>query len=169
MEKEIIVKPSFTFKDYFKANLYIYLTRPAFIIISVVVFLIILVNVTNIFSNEVNLKDIFTSSFVFILLYPLLIIYSIYRHTKRIFKNPRLNENLSIHFNENYMEEVGDSFNMKFFWKDLKKITEKKDWFLIYLEKNSAKVLNKSDLKNNQYNELKQLFNSIDIKKSLKS
>lgn len=67
------------------------------------------------------------------------------------------------------MEEVGDSFNMKFFWKDLKKITEKKDWFLIYLEKNSAKVLNKSDLKNNQYNELKQLFNSIDIKKSLKS
>lgn len=67
------------------------------------------------------------------------------------------------------MEEIGDTFNIKFFWKDLKKITEKSNSFYIYTEKNTAKVLLKSDLKDNQYNELKQLFNSIDIKKSLKS
>ena len=37
------------------------------------------------------------------------------------------------------------------------------------MAKNDIKIIRKADLKDNQYNELKELFNSIDIKKSLKS
>jgi hypothetical protein len=48
-------------------------------------------------------------------------------------------------------------------------IKETKSWLLIYVQKNSAFPIIKSELKNNEYNELKELFNSIDIKKSLKS
>ena len=57
---------------------------------------------------------------------------------------------------------------MKYFWKDIFKIEEKNDWFLIYITKDMAKVIRKADLKDNQYNELKELFNSLNIKKSLK-
>jgi hypothetical protein len=41
-------------------------------------------------------------------------------------------------------------------------------WFLIYIDKKHAKVIRKADLKDNQYNELKELFSSLPIKKSLK-
>jgi len=57
---------------------------------------------------------------------------------------------------------------MKYFWKDIFKIVEKNDWFLIYITKNMAKVIRKADLKDNQYKELKELFGSLNIKKSLK-
>ncbi|WP_396155960.1 YcxB family protein [Flavobacterium sp.] len=45
---------------------------------------------------------------------------------------------------------------------------ETKKWFLIYQKKNTALPIIKTDLKDNQYNEIKELFNSINIKKSLK-
>ena len=56
----------------------------------------------------------------------------------------------------------------EFLYPQLKKVVEKKEWFLIYIEKNTAKVIRKADIKDNQYNELKELFNSLNIKKSLK-
>lgn len=168
MEKEIIIKPNFVFKDYFKVYLYLYWNRPFFKIISTVVLLIIIFNVLTSLKNDFELNELFNSSFIFILSFPLIIIYSVYRYTKKVLASPKLKENISISFNENYMEDIGESFKMKYYWKDIKKIVEKKDWFLIYVEKNLAKVIRKEDLKDYQYKELKQLFNSIDIKKSLK-
>ncbi len=169
MEKEIIIKPSFLFKDYFKVNLYEYWNRPSFKIISIAISITIILNIINFSLHETSLEEIFSSSFLFILLYPLAIIFSVYRYTKKILSSPKLKEKISISFNSNYLEDMGESFNMKYYWKDLKKIIEKKEWFLIYVEKNCPKVIRKADLKDNQYNELKQLFNSLDIKKSLKS
>ena len=67
-----------------------------------------------------------------------------------------------------YIENYIKSFDIKYFWKDIVKLEEKNDLFLIYVKKNQAKFIKKSDLKNNQYNELKALFNSLNIKKSLK-
>jgi len=51
-------------------------------------------------------------------------------------------------------------------WKESFQIKETDKWFLLYLNKTSALPIIKEDLKDNQYNELKQLFNSLDIKKS---
>ena len=169
MEKKIIVKPSFVFKDYFKAYLYLQSRKTSFIIVSIAISIIIILNLINFYLNDISAEEIFSSSFIFILFFPILIIFSVYRYTKKILSNPKLEENITIHFNKDYIEDVGESFNMKYYWKDLKKITEKSDWFLIYVEKNFAKIIRKADLKENQYNELKELFNSIDIKKSLKN
>jgi hypothetical protein len=104
---------------------------------------------------------------VFILL-PLMILFSIYKLTQTRLSNVKLKENIFIKFNTQYLENVGDSFNMKYFWKDIFKIVERKEWFLIYIDKKCAKVIRKADLKYNQYNELKELFSSLHIKKSLK-
>ena len=169
MEKEIVIKPNFIFKDYFKVNLYEYWNRPSFKIVSIAISIIIILNIINFSINEISLEEIFSSSFLFILFYPLIVIFSVYRYTKKILSSPKLKENISISFNSNYLEDVGESFNMKYYWKDLKKIIEKKEWFLIYVENNCPKVIRKADLKDNQYSDLKNLFNSINIKKSLKS
>ncbi|WP_394759347.1 YcxB family protein [Flavobacterium sp.] len=104
---------------------------------------------------------------IFILL-PIVVLFSTFSITKTRLSNIKLKENIFIKFNNEYIEDVGESFNMKYYWKDIYKLVEKNDWFLIYIDKKCAKVIRKDDLKDNQYNELKELFNSLNIKKSLK-
>ncbi|MFH6950977.1 YcxB family protein [Flavobacterium sp. FlaQc-51] len=102
---------------------------------------------------------------VWIIVY-FLIMYSI---KKNILKNKKNLEPQKITFTKDFFIQEGQSFKIENLWKECFQIKETKDWFLIYLNKNSALPIIKENLKDNQYNELKQLFNSIAIKKSLKS
>lgn len=88
---------------------------------------------------------------------------------KNLLKNKKNLETQKIIFSKNSYIQEGETFKVENFWNELYQIKETKLWFLIYIQKNSALPIIKEDLKDNQYNELKQLFNSIDIKKSLKS
>ncbi|WP_460573999.1 YcxB family protein [Flavobacterium koreense] len=112
--------------------------------------------------------ELFSASYLFLLLFPIALIFAIYRFTKKTLSNIKLKENINIKFNSESFEDIGETFNMKYFWKDIFKIVEKRDWFLIYITNDVAKVIRKADLKDNQYNELKELFGSLNIKKSLK-
>jgi len=88
---------------------------------------------------------------------------------KNLLKNKRNLETQKITFNKSSYIQEGETFKIENFWNEMFQIKETKSWLLIYVQKNSAFPIIKSDLKDDQYNELKQLFNSIDIKKSLKS
>jgi hypothetical protein len=79
-----------------------------------------------------------------------------------------LKEDIIIRFKKEYFEETGQTFSVKYSWSEIFKIIEKKEWFLIFLEKNKALPIIKTDLKDNQYIEIKELFNSLNVKKSLK-
>ena len=169
MDKEIVIKPNYVFKDYFKIYLSIYFDKLSNKIISLFIVLIILFNLYNVSNNNIELADVFSGTFIFLLLYPFIILFIKYKQTKIILSNPKLKEAVFIKINSNGYEILGDSFHIKFNWKEINKIIEKDNCFLIYMAKNDIKIIRKADLKNNQYNELKELFNSIDMKKSLKS
>ncbi|VXB06548.1 conserved hypothetical protein [Flavobacterium sp. 9AF] len=168
MEKEIIIKPSFDVKSTFKASMNVFFGS------KLIVFLAIFIAI-NIFSIHgtlsMGVKDIF-SAIAPIFIIPLLIIiylFVAYRNSKKqIQDNPRIKENIIYTLNSEYFEEKGDSFEVKHFWKNIKKVVEKNDLFLIYIGNNRANFIRKVDLKENQYNELKELLNSLNIKKSLK-
>ena len=87
---------------------------------------------------------------------------------KTILSNKRNFELQKITFTDNSYVQEGETFKVESFWNETFQIKETKDWFLIYPKKNSALPIIKSDLKDNEYNELKALFNSLDVKKSLK-
>lgn len=87
---------------------------------------------------------------------------------KNILTNKRNFELQKITFTTKSFIQQGETFKIENFWDEAYQIKETKDWFLIYLKKNSALPIIKTDLKDNQYNELKELFNSLNIKKSLK-
>ena len=73
-----------------------------------------------------------------------IMIYFVYYSTKRMINNnPRLNENIQYVINSEYISEKGDSFEMKHFWKDIVKIEEKDNWYLIYIQKIRALVIRK--------------------------
>jgi hypothetical protein len=126
----------------------------------------------NIFGSALLDKfDIFSllQTIIILVFFLFLFIFSIYRNTqKKILENPRLKENIIYTINKEYFQEKGDSFEVKHFWKNVFKVVEKEEFFLIYISKNKANFIKKSDLKDNQYNELKELFSSLNIKKSLK-
>jgi hypothetical protein len=167
MEKEIVIKPHFVFKDYFKVYLYLFFGKMIFKLIFIFYFILILTFIYDYGIRSLNLIELASSSYL-LLIFPIALIFAIYRYTKKTLSNKKLKEKITIRFNIEYLEDVGETFNMKYFWKDIFKLVEKKEWFLIYVTKDVAKVIRKADLKDNQYNELKELFNSLNIKKSLK-
>jgi amino acid permease len=167
MEKEIIIKPTFDIKSSFKATLQVLLGSKLILLI----ILILMVIFNNIFVNFNNIEISLIETITSILVIPLFLsffIFSIFRKTKKsILENPRLKENIIYIINNKSFQEKGDSFDLKYFWENIKKIVEEKDFFLIYVAKNNAIVIKKTDLKDNQYIELKELFNSLNIKKKL--
>ncbi|TPG35376.1 YcxB family protein [Flavobacterium pectinovorum] len=173
MEKEILVKNNFSAKTYTKAILSVMFPKPI-IWFCIIAFSLLLINGVRIIINETS-KDNFSfdnlfRSEILILFFPLVLFLILRRNIAIKFnEDPKNKENIYHIFNYDFFQVKGDSFDTKYFWKDLLKIKEVKDYFIVFIKKNHFLILNKADLKNNQYNELKQLFNSIDIKKSLKS
>ena len=98
-----------------------------------------------------------------------LIIFSAIRGTKRkVLANPKITEKQILTFTQDSFQQKGETYQIEYFWKDLYKIKETKKWFFIYINKASAIVLVKNKLTDNQYNELKSLFDSLIIQKDIK-
>ena len=170
MENDIIIKPSFIFKDYFKVSLYMLIRKPFIVIVISLITLIFAFNFLVLLTSydaETTFNN-FKPFYIYSILFPSLLVFSIYRATKKSMENPKLKEDIKIHITKEYYEEIGQTFSIKYSWSEIFKITERKDWFLIFIEKNKTKIILKADLKDNQYNELKALFNSLPIKKRLK-
>lgn len=172
MDKEIVIKNNFNIKLYTKAALNVLI--PAWLIwastamYSILFIYDIKLIVNEISSNQFKIDNLMRTE-IFALFFPLFLYFIFSRSVKTKFKEDPKNKETIYHIlNNDYFEVKGDSFGTKYFWKDLFKIEEVKSFFLVFMTKNTFLVINKSDLKDNQYNELKELFNSIDIKKSLK-
>ena len=167
MEKEIVIKPKYELKEYFKVNLYLAFSTLPYKIFSFFIIIMFLLMLANILLGTIN-ELLFEPVHLIFILYPLIAIYLIYLRTKKSLQNPKLKETVTIKFNNSFFEEIGETYNIKYNWKEIYNIKETNKWFLIFIQKKQAKVIIKSDLKDNQYNELKELLSSLNIKKSLK-
>ena len=167
MEREIRIKPKYKLKEYFKVNLYLAFSTFTYKVFSIFILVMLIVMLVNILLVNTN-KILFEPVHLIIFLYPLIALYLIYFRTKKSLQNPKLKEAIKMKFNDSFFEEIGESYNIKYNWKELYKIKETNKWFLIFIQKKQAKVIIKSDLEDNQYNELKELLSSLNIKKSLK-
>lgn len=173
MEKEIVIEYKPNVDVLVKVSKYL-LSRMGFVKFIIFIFFFVLLQniILSTTQSETNIKwDIFD-------LLPfgmvILIWFGIYFLTinnikKNILKNKKNLEFQKITFTKDSFTQEAESFRIENPWKECFQIKETDKWILIYLTKTSALPIIKSDLKDDQYNELKQLFNSIDIKKSLKS
>ena len=173
MNQEIIIRPTFDIKSSLKGLAYILLKPRLLVLYFFVAFVFIfnfLDSTLNIFGiYDVNSKRQFPVGLLLIVVLPIFFYFLSYRSIKKqLDSNPRYKEQILYILNNEFIEEKGDSFAVKHFWKNLYEIVEKKNMFLIFTSKNRAILIKKSDLKQNQYQELKYLFNSLEIKKKLK-
>ena len=168
MEQEIVIKPNYVFWDYFKINLYIIVNKISYYILIPISAIIIFLNIYWIVIGEKNVIEMFEFPFLVFLLLPFVIFLSVYRITKFSLSNKKLSEEINIIINQQFIDYKGETFNIKYNWTDFLKFKETKNWFLFYFNKRQAQVIRKKDLNENQLIELKELFNSLKIKKSLK-
>lgn len=166
MENQIVIKPSFDTKSIFRASLIMGPGKRLGLYIGIL-FVVVLFNTYN--TNDTSNPYFWIILFLALVLLVGMVIFRIYRESKKVITdNPKVKEDITYTLNSEYFHEKGESFEIKYFWKDVFKIEEKKDFFLIYIRKNVAKIIKKTDLKDNQYNEIKVLLNSLHINKSLK-
>lgn len=168
MEKDIIIKPKFELNEYFKANLYLAFSSSSykilFAILTFAFFSTIIIN----FCVNTNTSLTFEYIYLFFFIYPIIIILSIYNRTKLSLKNKKLKESIIYKLNKISFEEIGETFNIKYNWEEIFKVKETNKWFIIYIQKRIAKIIIKKNLTTQETIDLKELFNSINIKKSLK-
>jgi len=173
MNQEIIIRPTFDIKSSLKGLAYI-LLKPKLLVVS---FFVAFVFIFNFLDSTLNIFGIYDADserqfpvgLVLIAILPFFFYFLSYRSIKKqLDSNPRYKEEILYILNNEFIEEKGDSFAVKHFWKNLYQIVEKKNMFLIFTLKNRAILIKKSDLKQNQYQELRKLFNSLDIKKKIK-
>ena len=132
MEKEIIINPKYELKEYFKVNLYLAfstLTYKIFSFFIIIMFLLMLVNILLGTMNEL----LFEPVHLIIIIYPFIAIYLIYLRTKKSLQNPKLKEAVTMKFNNSFFEEIGQTYNIKYDWKEIYSIKETNKWFLIYI------------------------------------
>jgi YcxB-like protein len=175
MDKEIVINYKLDIDVLMKISKYVVMKMRFvkylplyFIVIILFNYLPNLLNVKPTINKEVELNDyLYFAPFIALIWF--FIYYKTVSTMKKSIQNNRRNfENQKMILNQNSYIQEGETFKVESFWNEIFQIKETKSWFLIYPNKNSATPILKSDLKDNQYNELKALFNSLNIKKSLK-
>lgn len=138
------------------------------------IFILTIVFLVSYFSNS-NLGEIQETytflnivPYVFLILMWFFIYYVTISKTRdRILSNSKNFENITLILNNDSYTQEGQTFKVQTFWKDILKLKETKDYYLIFQNEYSALPIFKKDLSEKQNNDLKDLFNSLNIKKSL--
>lgn len=173
MDKEIKIEYQPNIDNLMKVSKYLLLNIRfvkyfpiAFIVLFLISKLPLLINSNEIVEEKSYLNDLLTYCFI-IILWVFIYFRTLSSMKKNILSNKKNNEFQIITLNEKSYLQEGETFKIENFWNETYQIKENKNWFLIYPKKNTAFPILKADLKDNQYNELKELFNSLNIKKSL--
>ena len=82
--------------------------------------------------------------------------------------NQRITETITYNFLEDCLEISGESFTSKLSWDKFYKVTETKNWILIWQSSRMANVLPKRDVWEGEQQQLKELLMRHKVKNNLK-
>jgi hypothetical protein len=107
-------------------------------------------------------------NYVSVLLIWAVLLWSIDRSIRKsIANNPKSLEPQTLTFTTQGVVSEGLSYKIEYPWSTVIRIKETRRWLLIYVTKNTALVIEKENLTDNEYNDLKKLFASLNVKKKL--
>ena len=168
MQKEIIIEYKPSIDELAKASYYPIFRNWKFRFFFCTILLAVGYNILYPLFDKENLRVL---DFLPFILIPIFVYFSLKRvfdsSKKTLAKDPKFNEKRQLIINLDSLTNVGESFKVKYLWNEFSKIEETNKWFLFYIGDFRVFPIIKNDLKDNQYNDLKELFNSINIKKSL--
>ncbi|MFC4817774.1 YcxB family protein [Flavobacterium sp. GCM10023249] len=168
MDKEIVIKYRVNAENLLKVSKYILLNSK---LAKYIIFGLPLLILLNIFSNStIENKSDYTNyiSLILVILFWGFLYYRTIKETKKkILENQRNFENIKITLDNSSFTQEGQTFTVQTLWKNINKIKETKEWFLIFQTKTTALPIFKKDLSDEQLKDLKELFISLNVEKKL--
>ena len=80
---------------------------------------------------------------------------------RNYYSSNHLRETLDMELTQEMIKIRGESFYMEILWSKIYKITEKKNWFLIYQNNLSAILIPKKDLTSEQIRQIQKILGSV--------
>lgn len=81
--------------------------------------------------------------------------------------NARISEAIEYQFNNNYLSMKGESFNSQLSWDKIYKVTQTKNWILIWQNRQIANPINKRDVWEGDIDSLKEILEKHKVKNNL--
>jgi hypothetical protein len=161
----MIIQSKLTQKDFINANLAILYSRWGVWVITVIGSFEILAGIAGmLLSPGKDLMQLLLMGCLMVGFYPVFI----YVIAKRSFNSQnRLNENIEYIFGENDLSIKGESFSSQMSWNKIYKVVLKKNWLLIYTNKQVATPILRTDVWAGEVDELKKILNSHKVKNNL--
>lgn len=171
MEKEYIINQSVDEKTLVKASAKIFLMGRLLIYMVILIF-IISVNIYTSFKYDYENVDVIT---FLPFLIPFFIVGLVWFSTKKAIhknyaRNPRYFNNITLTLSDNSLKIEGKDYLNSNPWVNYIKIKETDKWFLIFINKYQAHIIDKAQITNFPIEELRSLFRQLPqkIKVSLK-
>ena len=158
------VNTKLTKKDFINASLTVMFSRPFLRYFLVIIFLIALINTVAGISKGANPLSGFLPPLIILVLYSSFVYFSV---GKAYLKNIRASENMEYSFDENNLTIKGESFKSELSWDKIPKVTQTKNWLLIWQGGQIANAIPKRDIPDGLPAELKTILAKKGVKNNL--
>jgi len=155
------LKAKVTIRQYLKLLFSLAYSKP--VMIFLICFALLLVLWITLFHLDIlNLPEPVIYQYITLLLIaviqPTVILTTIIRN---YYSSNHLRETLDIDLSDDKIKIKGESFYMEILWTKIYKLSEKKNWFLIYQNNLSAILIPKKDLSTNQIKQIQEILGSV--------
>lgn len=147
-------------KDYIKVNFYFTYRKISIKLFTGIGAFVLFISIVNIIIDRY--PSFPTGELIFGIVFVFGIPLLTYLSAKRNYKtNARISEKITYSFDPEMIKVNGESFNSEMTWNKMFKVTESKDWMLLWQNRQVANIIPKRDLNIEQLNELRSIISSI--------
>lgn len=167
MEKEVVITQTLDAKDLTNGSIYSLLYSSSIYIFSII-YSIVLINALITLANPFGINRDDSDSYsglIIITLIPLALFFMIKRQAAAALKKKgRYYNNISYSITSSFIKCEGEGYSNTYKWEEIVKVKEIKKWYLIYINKHQALIINKKRIDNWQKESLNDMFLSVNSK-----
>lgn len=160
----MIIKIRLTEKDYINVSFLLWFKRPYIKIIYGVLMICILISILG---GDFLEQDFYSDFLIPIVALAILPAFTYLAAKRNYAANPRIKENIEYKFEKDYLFVEGESFKSQLSWDKIYKVTQTKNWVLIWRNRQVANAIPKEDIWEGERAELKNILSAHKIKNNL--
>lgn len=159
----MLIKSKLSEKDYINANIVLLYSKVSIKIFTVLIFAFLLLTILLAVLSYSPYSQIFVPLAMLIVM-PFMTYFSAKRNYAA---NKMTGETIEYQFDNNYFSVKGETFNSQQPWDRIYKVTQKKNWILVWQSTQNANPIPKRDISEVQFAEIRQILESHGVKNDL--
>jgi hypothetical protein len=160
----MFIKTKLTEKDFINATFVVSLNKPSMKIFLGIMFLGSVLAIINAIFLPDTTYQTFIVPLIILTVFPLI---TYFTAKKNFAANTRSGEMVEYIFGDNDLVMHGESFNSQLSWEKIYKVTQTKNWILIWQNKQFANLIPRRDIWEGQIEELKEILINHKVKNNL--